>query len=287
MKKKIILAVATVAVATMSAKAQTLYAQAGEIVAISSLTDATSQGGVTYQWYRNDVLIPGCTEATCAVPASLATGTNVQFYRRAIALGCAIGNTSNTNTVTITFCNVVQNGVCWGDTPVSGWRTVAAKPDVYSVFFQFNRTKVWNDSHVPSWSTINENAYWHVDSSPCPNGWRLPTREEYRDLHNNNKPAGGVWAAENSRGNSVAGRFYGSRSIVCSLPDDMVGCVFLSASGGRTDWSYDLGVRGYYWSSTQYNNTDASVCEFSSTYAYADNSSTNNKSSGYSIRCVR
>ena len=289
MMKKMILTVVAVAAIAVSAKAQ-LYAQVGDPVAISSLTDANAQGGVTYEWYRNGTLIPGCNEASCLIPVYMATGTNVKFQRRAIALGCAIGNASNANTVTITFCNVVQGGVCWGDVHVDGWRTLATKPDANTTFFQFNRTKAWAATGaVTGWPTTNPaNGSWHVDSSPCPDGWRLPTRDEYTALGANSTPAEGVWAVTNARGNSVPGRFYGKRASSCSLPDDMQGCVFFPASGLRSEANGGLssqGTSGYGWASTQVNSNNAYSIYLD---AYVPNSTANgSKKYGFPVRCVR
>ena len=290
MMKKMILTVAAAAAVAVSAKGQTFYAQAGEIVAISSLVDANAQGGVTYEWYRNGVRIPGCNEATCAIPASMATGTDVKFYRRAIALGCAIGNTSNTNAITITFCNVVQDGVCWGDVNVDEWRTFASKPDVHTTFFQFNRTKAWPaDGNVTDWvTTPPESGSWHVDSSPCPDGWRLPTRNEAAALINNSNPVGGTWTGANGRGSSLSGRFFGIRSAECSLPDDMVGCAFFASSGNRNESTAVLGSRGaigYFWTSTE-NGTTNAWCLYA-TNGTNTTTSLYSKERGLTVRCVR
>ena len=293
MKRKIILLTAAgLLAAGNSAKAQALYAQVGDPIAISSLTDASAQGGVTYEWYREGVLIPSCNEASCLIPTNLATGTNVKFQRRAIALGCAIGNSSNANTVTITFCNVVLDGVCWSNVNVDAWRTFAEQADVNTAFYQFNRTKAWDvdGASVTGWVTTSPaEGDWHVDSSPCPAGWRLPTKDEYIALDANSNPTGGVWvAASSNRGNAVAGRFYGKRAGSCSLPDDMTGCVFFPASGGR---NYSVGTlttrdaSGYCWSSTQVSSTNGYYLYFISTSSYPTYN--NSKLLGLPIRCVR
>ena len=289
--KKMILTVAAVAAVAVSAKAQNLYAQAGDPVAISSLTDANAQGGVTYEWYRNGVRIPGCNEASCIIPADLATGTNVKFQRRAIALGCAIGNSSNTNAVTITFCNVVQGGVCWGDVNVSSWRTNASQADANAVFFQFNRTKEWPATgSVSGWtSTAINDVVWGVDSLPCPSGWRLPTNTECSELSNNSIPIGGTWAAANSnRGNSIAGRFYGKNSATCSL-NNMQGCVFFPALGMRSSSTGALTDtdRGFYWSATQYSNTNTATAYILRFFNTESSVLGYGKANGFTVRCVR
>jgi len=287
MKHLLLTAAAIVATAVGAAHAQQIYAQVGESITISSQTDASAQGSVSYEWYRNSILIPGSTSATYTIPASLANGENVTFRRRAIAQGCAVGNSGYSNTVTITFCNLVIGGVCWADVNVNEFRTFAARPDMYTLFYQFNRTKAWsNTSAVSGWPTsISENTDWHTDSSPCPVGWRLPTMENSNDLRNNCNPTDGVWAAANSRGNSVSGRFFGDRAISCSLPDDMTGCIFLPSSGHRyNDLAYSPSNLGYYWTSSQYSASNGYLLYF---YAEGSFPANNTKAEGMAVRCVR
>jgi len=294
MTKKILLTAVAAAAIAVSAKAQT-YAQAGESITISSLTDASSSGGVTYEWYCNGQLIGSCTEASCAIPVNMATGADVKFQRRAIAQGCAVGNTANANTVTITFCNVVVNGVCWADVHVDSWRTFASQADANTSFYQFNRTKAWDASNpangvaIAGWPTpISENGDWHVDSSPCPAGWRLPTMAEYAALDGNSNPGGGVWAASGTRGNTMAGRFYGKKAAECSLPSNMVGCVFFPASGYRNNTAgalSDRGSYGYGWSSTQVSSTNGYYLLFNSSASYPATSYS--RAVGFPVRCVR
>jgi len=291
MTKKILLTAVAVAAIAVSAKAQIVYAQAGESITISSLADASAQGGVTYEWFCNGTRIISCTEAFCAIPVNMATGTNVKFQRRATALGCAVGNSANANTVTITFCNVVVNGVCWADVNVDGWHTFAQQADMSTTFFQFNRTKAWpaNGAVSGPWPTVNENAEWHADSSPCPAGWRLPTREEYAALDGNSNPGGGVWVATTAgRGNVVNGLFYGKRAAECTLPDNMQGCLFFPSPGFRNNT--DGGITGSptygaYWSSMQGGNTEAYSLYFNNTVTYPTYS--RSKTSAFFVRCVR
>ncbi len=45
------------------------------------------------------------------------------------------------------------------------------------------------------------------------------------------------------------------------------------------------GSNGYYWSSTQYNNTGANRWNFNSSNSNLNNNA--NKANGYSVRCVK
>ena len=295
MRKVILTAVAAAAIA-VGAQAQTVYyAQAGDPLAISNLTEAGTSGGgdVTYQWYRNDMEIAGATQKNYIVPADLANGTNVRFRRRAVALDCAIGNVAYAD-ITVTFCNVAINGVCWADVHVDTFRTFAAQADMYTKFYQFNRTKPWPAAGgiTGTWTTVSEDIPngWHADSSPCPKGWRLPTRDEYAMLLDNSTPANGVWAdVSYGKGNSVNGRFFGIRAASCTLlPYDMRGCVFFPASGCRQPWDggHDEQIyRGFSWSNTQNNGSfGGHFMDFAGTYASIGSDT---KSYGFPVRCVR
>ena len=66
---------------------------------------------------------------------------------------------------------------------------------------------------------------------------------------------------------------------------EAVGCVFLPAAGDRSGTSlYDVGSRGYYWSTAFYGSYDAFYLHFGSSFL-ASNSF--NRSSGRSVRLVR
>ena len=66
---------------------------------------------------------------------------------------------------------------------------------------------------------------------------------------------------------------------------EAVGCVFLPAAGDRSGTSlYDVGSRGYYWSTAFYGSYDASYLHFGSSFL---SSNSFNRSSGRSVRLVR
>jgi len=114
----------------------------------------------------------------------------------------------------------------------------------------------------------------------------LPTREEYAALDGNSNPGGGVWTTTSAgRGNLVNGRFFGKRASACTYPSDMVGCVFIPASGYRQYTTGALTSKGsssYTWTSMQINSTTG--------YGFSATSSTiisYNKAIGFNVRCVR
>ncbi|MDR2908021.1 MAG: hypothetical protein LBU91_08555 [Bacteroidales bacterium] len=180
--------------------------------------------------------------------------------------------------------NLTIGDMIWATTNVDGFQTFAEMPDMYTKFYQWNRNKAWSEvGLVSEWSEtgITDTA-WTIN--PCPDGWRLPTQDEFKALHN----AGNSWAAANARGNAVAGRFYGENHATASLPDNMDGCIFLPALGYRNNVTGALQNRnsyGYYWSSDRSNETEGYKLDFDNTNSSPDFGG--KKSNGYSVRCVQ
>jgi uncharacterized protein (TIGR02145 family) len=180
----------------------------------------------------------------------------------------------------------VINGLKWADTNVDSYQTFAPRPDMYTKFYQWNRATAYSATNplTPAWnSTADQSATWTIN--PCPAGWRLPTHEEYQTLHN----AGSSWADANTRGNAVAGRFYGVNHASCTLPSNMNGCIFLPAVGNRQSSDGKLGYNsqgseGNYWSNRQYDSDYGYCLRFSST---SSSNSATTKAGGMPIRCVK
>ena len=282
MTKTIALLLAMLA-AGNSAQAQGKKLPAGTAYAITSKAVATGTD-ISYQWYRDGQAINGATSSSYTVSAALAYGTNVEFKRGVKSASC-VGDVVFSNAVVLTFCNLLLSGVCWADNNVAQPGTFAPRADMYTEFYQWNRPdKAWAASGAANgWTTttITDPAW---TSTPCPEGWRLPTRNEFQALHS----AGSTWAVANSdRGNAVAGRFYGANSASCTLPSAMVGCIFLAASGYRyTNGILDSqGIYGLHWTSTQYSASDSYRMGFES--AASSNPTTGSKALGLPIRCVR
>ena len=266
-----------------SAQAQTQYLSPGKAYTFTG-TSASGGGTISYQWYRDGEPIANATDTSYTLPENLAYGKNVEFKRSAVSSVCPY-NTSYTDIAVITFCDLLVGAICWATTNVAAPNTFAPRPDMYTQFFQWNRLAAWAATgDVSGWnSTANNSETWTVN--PCPEGWRLPTRGECTALNN----SGNAWVATNSsRGNAVAGRFYGPNSATCMLPNVMTKCIFLPANGYRqymTSAVLGQETGGYYWSSTQ-----DSIISGYNMYFYNSSSVTNDNNSkayGFTIRCVQ
>ena len=274
-----------VAAAGNSAQAQVRQLQAGAAYTISNVSAATGSG-VSYQWYRNGQPISGATTASYTIPAGEAYGENVEFKRGVKSLGCP-GDVMFSNAVFFSFYNLVINGLRWADANVAQPKQFAAKPDMYTQFYQWNRpNKAWAATgNVTGWTETSITDPTWV-STPCPEGWRLPMQAEIKALDN----SGSTGIDNSTRGNSVPGRFFGVNNATCTLPNNMAGCVFLPRGGARDCTAGGLanqGVNGYYWSSTTTNGgASVYVYLFGATATNPDFTN-NDKASGFSIRCVR
>ena len=168
---------------------------------------------------------------------------------------------------------VIINGVRWATRNVDAPGTFASTPESFGMLFQWNRRKGWNaiDEEVENWdNSIPEGTKWYAKNDPCPEGWRMPTREELKSLED----AGSEWITKNG----VYGYLLGL------IPNQ----IFLPAAGGRAPDNGELarvGWLGKYWSATtQYRTTTAWLFWFVS---YGSNV-TNGwfRGNGSSIRCV-
>ena len=172
--------------------------------------------------------------------------------------------------------------VTWAACNVDSYQKFAAIPDMYTKFYQWNRSTAWTatDNVSKRERRITDRA-WTIN--PCPAGWRLPTQKEFEILSN----MGSTWAYAFARGNEVDGRFYGPNHATCTLPSNMENCVFLPAVGYR---SYSDGVlngqgsHGLYWSATEYNSRRGYRLSCGNLLSYPVG---DDKAYFFSVRCVQ
>ncbi len=207
----------------------------------------------------------------------------------AVALGSATITVTTadggyTDTCQLTVAEWIVDGVLWATKNVADYQTFAERPDMYTKFYQWNRSTAWpaTGEVVTGWSEEDiTDPIWTIN--PCPAGWRLPTDAEWSAL----ETTGSTWANAGMRGNVVAGRFFGPRHSACTLPSDMLNCIFLPAVGWRhpnDGGLLDQSFEGYYWSSTQNGNTFGYNWRFYNTISTL---SYNAKALGFSVRCVK
>jgi uncharacterized protein (TIGR02145 family) len=176
----------------------------------------------------------------------------------------------------------------WASVSVDQFQTFATRPDMITMYYQWNRATPWPATGTATeWNpTADESSTWMIN--PCPAGWRLPTRAEVDALNNN--AIGRTWANAETRGNAVAGIFYGPNHATCRLPDNMNGCIFLSAGGWRGENNGNTsnqGVTGRYWTSnmaTTIGDDRGIALNFTDTTVSATAAE---RARGNNIRCVQ
>jgi uncharacterized protein (TIGR02145 family) len=185
----------------------------------------------------------------------------------------------------------------WGKKPVdtnnNSYRTkgtnasegfVAAPTDVShnsSVASAIN----WNPSFplTTSWN-VNENSPSKTLTDPCPNGYRVPTRNEWMSIYNNT----GIIDTRPNWINNVSNFYWGASVDNYSVGKLVSNVLYLPAAGffGNDGGGiFSRGLNGVYWSSTSLNAVQAYCLYFSNTFL----SATHNLEMRYSIsvRCVK
>jgi len=146
---------------------------------------------------------------------------------------------------------VIINGVKWATRNVAIPGTFAAKPEDKGMFYQWNRKKPWAaEGDVVGWDTsVPTGRTWATTNDPCPEGWRLPTREEFNSLINiaNDKyvKLEEKVTYEQIIQNGVAGGKFTDKATGNSI--------FFPATGIRDNNGslYNRGA-GYYWTKSQF-----------------------------------
>ena len=189
-------------------------------------------------------------------------------------------------------CNCIKiDNLCWATCNVATPGTFAATPTETGWYYQWgvnvgwsptnpmtdsNGGITWNSTNPPPGSPPDPDE-WLI--TPCPAGWRLPTQSEFADLVTTYLVPG---SSTLDRLRSVNGRFFNSGDPTQPL-------LFLPAAGARSFSGGALnpvGTYGYYWSSTPNSTTStSSYCLlFGSTLM--NPSGNNDKTYGFTIRCV-
>ena len=166
---------------------------------------------------------------------------------------------------------VMINGVEWARTNVDAPGTFAATPESAGMFFQWNCRQGWpaTGSGTPTgWNSTGATGNtWTRENDPCPQGWRVPTDDEFQSLNR----SGSVWTTRSG----VNGRLFGT------APNQ----IFLPAVGSRDldGTLQDAGSWGNYWASTQGSAIFADQLWFTSSLSW---NWLHVRGRGNSVRCV-
>lgn len=167
---------------------------------------------------------------------------------------------------------VLINDVVWASRNVASPGTFAARPEEAGMFYQWNRKRGWSAvSGITSWDSSSLSGdTWTAGNDPCPEGWRVPTDRELKDLVNT--------ASEWTAVNGVDGRRFGSGGNTVFLP----AAGFYQSGGGALS---SPGVVGSYWSS----DSSATTQDFARSLVFYSSLANTNQAAcacGFTIRCV-
>jgi len=135
-----------------------------------------------------------------------------------------------------------------------------------------------NPGSIAGWNSSAPDGSWSdavkTVNDPCPAGFRVPTRDQWQGVINNNAVSnvGSSWTISNT--NYTTGKRFGD-------------LLFLPAAGYRSSGDSTLGRRGsngYYWSSSEVGSNSAWSLYFDSGGAYTI--SYFYRTNGFSLRCV-
>ena len=195
-------------------------------------------GGVTYLWQMSSdgqtwVNAPGINTGREYTTPPVTANT---YFRRLTTDDCG---------VTFSFeATKVLMLPTWATRNVGAPGTFVDNPEDFGMFFQWNRRQGWPATgDVTGWNNTREGVggvrTWSVANDPCPEGWRIPTAQEFQVLVRS-----GSQSVSNWNGTGVNGRLFGT------APNQ----IFLPSTGYRS-WSNGarndrFGLSFNYWSSS-------------------------------------
>ncbi|GHV35556.1 hypothetical protein FACS1894178_5390 [Bacteroidia bacterium] len=180
---------------------------------------------------------------------------------------------------------VVINGLIWSSFNVDENGTFVETPGDYGKYYQFN-------SPTPTWIDygVYVDADWETANDPSPDGWRLPTRDEFTALRNYlNNAAYYKWETIPAHAWGATGIWIGEDASVAS-GENTGNSIFLPAAGKRrydTGVLEETGIWGYYWSNTTVSGNILEGHNFSFILSQSIITETSKKARGCTIRPVR
>ena len=171
---------------------------------------------------------------------------------------------------------VVINGIRWATRNVASFGFFALTSECSGMFYQWGRREGWSSEFpgfgvpVPGWNPDYVGGWvWNIDDDPCPEGWRIPTRDQFELLIE----AGSSWTTQ--RG--VWGRRFGT-------PPNTI---FLPAAGWR-HFNHgildNVNLTGNYWSRSGADSSSAIEFHFTNQETITGGWQ---RHSGLNIRCIK
>ena len=174
-----------------------------------------------------------------------------------------------------TYPTVEDGTIEDGGVSLSGGQSKSNK-DVFFLGYADNNYDWVYPSDSKLWNSGTEENPVKTDNDPCPEGWRVPTRNELNELRSNHSS----WT-KNAEGRSGYW-FSGTRTYTEGVPQ-----IFLHAAGyrgGSDSYANGRGNNGNYWSSMPSSGSAYSL-GFASGFINMGNGGC--RAYGCSVRCVQ
>ena len=224
-------------------------------------------------------------------------GTSATYGNFGGLAGAESANFTNSTTANSLYYSGTQSGTASiniGTTNYSGYRmprynnlntsTRASSPTANSgSMYSYGNYYAWhaamaNTTHYsgPTATDADGKTSETVNTSLCPTGWRLP----YGRISGNGSITGGFYNLNYEINNDSNVTDSTASLKLRSFPNN-----FLYSGDFNDSSAYNRGYRGYYWSSTVYNNAESHYLELYSSRV-KPGTSFNAKYCGFSIRCT-
>ena len=228
----------------------------------------------------------------------------------------ALTGDSNVQTAYVTFSTAdrkavltVQHGyaqqigdLVWAKANVGEPDMFASSPDDPGLLYQYGSKVGWNRENpeqAPEGMPLGDKsgpAVWTEENDPCPEGWRVPTREEMESLVGaSHESVTFGWVETSQSGFLVNGAVLGLENSVAktATKDNMNGGIFLPCSGNRnkTHGKYQNGHMATMTTATRTNanNWDSYKLTITSDTEYVlpcDNWGWDGTNAALPVRCI-
>jgi uncharacterized protein (TIGR02145 family) len=183
---------------------------------------------------------------------------------------------------------VLINGVRWATTNVDAPETFAAKPEDFGLYYQWGKNVGWSVTgpliSTNGDTTLDKNIVsvevWEPANDPCPDGWQVPSLDDFVALTDENKVVN-TWTTLNGKN----GRLFVDKATEKSIFLPAIGYEFWYSSSKSSSMENTVSTHGFYWSSTAHGDSFGYILMFSGTFVSPDGKT--NYASEESIRCVR
>lgn len=282
-------------------------------IGISPVNVATTEASGTYKIEvscRRDWSVSVNDDAKDWCSLDKAAGTGVSTINLTVT---ELQNTEDMRTGHITFTSgdlevvlTVQHGyaqkigdIVWAKANVDNPGYFGVTPDTRGKLYQYDSRTAWpnsspNTSGCPDGMRVGQfetsATDWSAENDPCPEGWRVPSIDEIKQLAGDAQSRKFCWLEPEASGFEVPGAVIGidAAEAATATANNMKGAIFLPQTGSRNK---DTGNQDNWWSASITSRTrpgqnwDRFVfwVDYSNSFSY---DGFDGNAAAYPVRCV-